>query len=118
MKKFALLSALGAILGTLARYLIGVNLPHSDMQSLPWAILIVNILGAFAIGMFASMPSIMTSEERRFFLVTGVLGGFTTYSAIAVDVIQMPIGIATTYIAVTFIAGVTATHLGTLLVKK
>lgn len=118
MKKFALLSALGAIIGTLARYIVGLSLPHSDVQTLPWAILIVNIVGSFAIGVFASMPIIMNSEERRFFLVTGVLGGFTTYSAIAIDVIHMPFGVAALYVAITFIAGVAATHLGTVLVKK
>jgi CrcB protein len=50
-------------------------------------------------------------------LVTGVLGGFTTFSAIAVETLQLastPL-ISVTYVVATFAIGIAATHLGSLL---
>ncbi len=64
--------------------------------------------------MCAGLPLIMNDDARRFFLVTGVLGGFTTFSALAVQTVNMsaPAWQAMAYIAVTFVGGVFATHLG------
>ena len=118
MKKLALLSASGAVIGSLARYLIGIEIPYSESATLPWAILLVNVIGAFAIGIIASTPRVMNDEARRHFLVTGLLGGFTTYSAFAVDLVNMNVAHASIYLAATFIAGVAATHLGSVVVKK
>lgn len=118
MKKFALLAALGAVIGTLARHGIGLWLPHTQVDSIPWAILGVNIAGALVIGACSALPQVMNNEARRFFLVTGVLGGFTTYSAFAVDVVNMSLGVAITYVALTFIAGISATYIGNVVVKK
>jgi CrcB protein len=117
MKKFALLSALGAAIGTLLRYAAGEFLPRASQNDFPIAILIVNIVGAFAIGVIANTPSIMNNETRRFFLVTGVLGGFTTYSAFAVDVVNMNLLPAASYVIITFSAGLAATHIGSVIKK-
>lgn len=118
MKKFALLSALGAVLGSLARYAVGSFIPHTVPNAVPWAILLVNVIGAFAIGIIAAMPAIMNNEERRFFIVTGVLGGFTTYSAFAVDLVNMNPASGVIYLVATFVAGIGATHLGSAVVKS
>lgn len=114
MKKFALLSALGAVVGTLARYAVGIIFPLSTLNTFPFAILLVNVIGAFAIGVIAAIPTIMNNEARRFFIVTGVLGGFTTYSAFAVDLVNLDLETAALYVAATFAAGLVATHLGSL----
>ena len=90
---------------------------HTEPNSIPWAILIVNVLGAFVIGLVASIPNIMNNEARRYFIVTGLLGGFTTYSAFAVDLVNMNVGNAVIYLVATFAAGILATHFGSALVK-
>lgn len=118
MKRLALLAAVGAVIGSLLRYGVGLALPHSDALTWPWATFAVNVIGAFAIGILASVPSVMNSEPRRHFVVTGVLGGFTTFSAFALETIQMQGTLAFVYVVVTFAVGVSATHLGSKVVRS
>ncbi len=115
--KFGLVAALGAALGSLARLQISYWVHTPSETSFPWSTFIVNVIGALLIGLIASSPSIMTNETRRHFVVTGVLGGFTTFSAIAVETLQLastPL-ISITYVVATFAVGVAATHIGSLL---
>jgi CrcB protein len=59
----------------------------------------------------------MNNETRRHFVVTGILGGFTTFSAIAVETLQLASAplISITYVVATFAVGVATTHIGSLL---
>lgn len=80
-----LLVAAGGAIGTAARLGGGMLLPES--AGIPWGVLVANVLGAFLIGVLAvRLPG---SSERRLFLGTGVLGGFTTYSAFAVGSVAL-----------------------------
>lgn len=73
-----LLVALGGTIGTAARLALGLLVP--DGGGIPIAILVANVLGALLIGLLAArLPA---SADLRLFLGTGVLGGFTTYSAL------------------------------------
>lgn len=115
--RFGLAAALGAILGSLARLQISYWVQTPSQTSFPWSTFMVNLIGALLIGLVASSPKIMKNETRRHFVVTGVLGGFTTFSAIAVETLQLsstPV-ISITYVVATFIVGIAATHLGSLL---
>jgi CrcB protein len=88
--------------------------------SFPWSTFIVNVIGALLIGLVASSPKIMNNETRRHFVVTGVLGGFTTFSAIAVETLNLattPL-ISITYVIATFAIGIAATHIGSLIGKR
>lgn len=72
-----LLVAAGGTVGTAARLGLGLTLP--DAGGFPVAVLVANILGALLIGVLAArLPA---STDLRLMLGTGVLGGFTTYSA-------------------------------------
>ena len=72
-----LLVALGGTLGTAARLSLGLLV--DDPGGFPLAVLLANVLGALLIGVVAArLPA---SAELRLLLGTGVLGGFTTYSA-------------------------------------
>ena len=72
-----LLVALGGTIGTAARLGLGLVIP--DAGGVPVAVLLANVLGALLIGVLASrLPA---SADLRLLLGTGVLGGFTTYSA-------------------------------------
>ncbi|WP_417509864.1 fluoride efflux transporter FluC [Microbacterium sp.] len=87
-----LLVMLGGMLGTAGRLGIELLLPHSG--GFPFATLIANVLGALLIGILASRPFDRLrdrgdklrgrGQDTRLFLGTGILGGFTTYSAFAV----------------------------------
>ena len=115
--KLGLVAALGAALGSLARLQISYWVQSPSETSFPWSTFIVNVIGALLIGLIASLPKIMTNEMRRHFLVTGVLGGFTTFSAIAVETLQLastPL-ISIAYVIATFAVGIAATHIGSLL---
>ena len=65
-----LLVCLGGAAGSGARYLTSVSFPHGT--------LIVNIIGSFLIGV---LMQVSMSNNMRLMLTTGVMGGFTTYSA-------------------------------------
>jgi CrcB protein len=80
-----LLVALGGAIGTAGRLALGVVIP--DAGSLPVAVFIANVVGAFLIGVLAAR--IGAGRDLRVFLATGILGGFTTYSAFAVGTVQL-----------------------------
>ncbi|MFO1130792.1 MAG: fluoride efflux transporter CrcB [Hyphomicrobiales bacterium] len=79
--------ALGGALGSAARY--GVNVWSGRMfgSEFPWQTLIVNILGCFIMGVLTEMMALKLNvgQETRAFLTTGILGGFTTFSAFSLD---------------------------------
>ncbi len=80
-----LLVAAGGTIGTAARLGLGLVIPESD--GLPVPILVANLLGAFCLGLVAArLPG---SSGMRLFLGTGLLGGFTTYSAFTVGTITL-----------------------------
>ena len=105
MKKLGLIAAAGAALGSTLRYLVGLTL---DSSNFPWATFTVNIVGSLLIGLFLGLPAITNHDERRVFLITGVLGGFTTFSAVAVETLQLSAQLALVYVFSSFIAGTLA----------
>jgi CrcB protein len=83
-----LLVGVGGGIGAMARYLVGGWVLHQTMQErIPYGTLAVNLIGCLAIGLLAGAAErfeILT-PEARLFLITGVLGGFTTFSAFGYD---------------------------------
>ena len=77
-----LLVALGGAVGSVARYLVSVAALATLGAGFPWGTLAVNILGSAAIGVAAGMG---IEGQQRLLLVTGVLGGFTTFSAFSLE---------------------------------
>ena len=79
------LVAVGGVVGALARAGVGALLPH-EPGTWAWSTLLVNALGAAALcALLASRPS----RDARLLLGTGLLGGFTTFSAFAVDAVLL-----------------------------
>jgi fluoride exporter len=78
---------LGAGIGGAARHGVNVGAARLFGYGFPFGTLIVNILGSFAMGAlagyFAFRPGI--DQHLRLFLTTGILGGFTTFSAFSLD---------------------------------
>lgn len=79
--------AAGGALGSVLRYGLSVQAAKSFGTLLPWGTILVNILGSFAIGfMFILLQSkVDDSDVLRAFIITGLLGGFTTFSAFSLE---------------------------------
>ena len=79
--------ALGGAIGSAARY--GVNVWSGRLlgSEFPSHTLIVNVAGCFAMGLLTGLMAqkLSLSSEARAFLTTGILGGFTTFSAFSLD---------------------------------
>jgi len=80
--------ALGGIIGALARAEIDVLIPHAT-GTWPWSTFAVNMLGAFVIGLL--LQALLRVDRRwvRPFAITGILGGFTTFSALSMQTRDM-----------------------------
>ena len=88
----------------------------------PTGTLIINIAGCLAIGMIVPVLVGHPREEHlRPFIVTGVLGGFTTFSAFALEVGVMldsgDIGLASTYVGLTLLLGLISVPIGVRLTR-
>jgi CrcB protein len=86
-----LLVAIGGAIGSALRYLIGILTTRQYGADFPWGTVTVNIVGSFAIGLLTEMIArrFHASMELRVFLVTGILGGFTTWSSFSLDTIVL-----------------------------
>lgn len=83
--------ALGGAVGASARYLFAEQALRLFGPNFPWGTLGVNVIGSFLIGVIveASALKLNLSPEMRAFLVTGVMGGFTTYSAYSLEIANL-----------------------------
>lgn len=86
-----LLVALGGAIGSVCRYLVGVWTLRQFGPAFPWGTLTVNVIGSFAIGFLAELiiRRFDMSTDLRLLIITGILGGFTTFSAFSLDVISL-----------------------------
>ncbi|MGE0766757.1 MAG: fluoride efflux transporter CrcB [Hyphomicrobiaceae bacterium] len=89
--QLVLAAAAGGALGAGARYLVNVGLLQLLGPSFPWATLTVNVLGSFLMGAIVEASSSLLggSAVLRTFLATGILGGFTTFSAFSLDAFEL-----------------------------
>ena len=86
--KSILLVALGGALGSVVRYkLSGYVLHHTIDWQFPAGTFVVNVIGCFIIGILAGLAvkEDFFSAETRIFLFTGIMGGFTTFSAFGLE---------------------------------
>jgi fluoride exporter len=83
--------ALGGALGSAARHGVNMGAVRLLGAGFPYATLIVNVLGSFLIGIVTAflVGKTTDSENARLFLTTGILGGFTTFSAFSLDVFNL-----------------------------
>ncbi|MCU1590805.1 MAG: CrcB family protein [Frankiales bacterium] len=102
----------GGALGSLARYGLAVALPHGR-SSLPVATLAVNVTGCLALGLLVGRWP--RARWMRPFLGTGVLGGFTTFSALSLETDRLlgrAPAVAAVYVALSLLLGLSAAAAG------
>jgi fluoride exporter len=118
-----LLAALGGALGALGRWAVSEALPAAP-DGWPWATLLVNLTGCLLIGVLLAvlLDRFPSSPWLRPFLATGVLGGYTTYSTFAVDVVRLVDAgdavVAAGYAAASVLGGVLAVLAGLVLARR
>ncbi|NOT07309.1 MAG: fluoride efflux transporter CrcB [Gemmatimonadales bacterium] len=120
-----LLVGAGGFLGSVARYLLGGAVTQATAASrVPFGTMAVNLLGCLSIGLLAGLAEQrhLFSASTRLFLLTGVLGGFTTYSAFAYETYflgrEQLFGAALWNVAIQVLAGVGAVWLGHLIAGR
>ncbi len=83
--------AIGGAIGSVLRYLIQIQSINWFGTSFPYGTLLVNIIGSLLIGFlsFALVERVIVSEEVRFAILVGVLGGFTTFSTFSLETLDL-----------------------------
>jgi CrcB protein len=118
-----LLVALGGAVGSIARYLMASRIQTATGWQFPLGTVLVNILGCFLIGilyvLLVARPE--PKHELRALLITGVMGGFTTFSSFSLETVTMAMngnyGGATLNVGVSVLACLVGTVLGIALAR-
>ncbi|MBB5045731.1 CrcB protein [Rhodopseudomonas rhenobacensis] len=89
---YALIAA-GSVIGGCARYLVNVAQLAWLGPEFPWATLFVNVTGSFVIGFYAAIAGpdgrLFASSRQRQFVMTGICGGYTTFSGFSLETFQL-----------------------------
>lgn len=112
---------IGAGLGGACRHGINLAVARWLGVAFPYGTLTVNIVGCFLMGIIAGWWALSLPQSARLFLTTGVLGGFTTFSAFSLDVAllwkQGEFGAAVLYATASVALSIAALFLGLVLVR-
>ncbi|UXS01040.1 fluoride efflux transporter CrcB [Agrobacterium tumefaciens] len=117
MLNIALVAAGGAI-GSVFRYLVGMWSMRVAGPAFPWGTLVVNVAGSFLIGLLVELIArrLNASSEMRLFIVTGVLGGFTTFSSFSLDAVALfergALSLSAVYVIATLVVSIVAVFAG------
>jgi CrcB protein len=107
-----LLVGLGGAVGSILRYLCQRSLNFT----FPYGTLVANILGCLFIGLLWGLFTKHIDEQKRLLLVTGLCGGFTTFSSFTYEGVQMMMDNRwvqfSFYTAISISAGLLATYIG------
>ena len=105
----------GGAIGATARWAVGIGLDveAASTGAFPWHTFVVNALGCLAIGVVAGR---LVDPIARTFVLTGMLGGFTTFSAFAVEANDLAnadrAAVAVGYVVASLVVGLGAALLG------
>ena len=114
----------GAGLGGALRHLVNVSAQRAFGSGFPAGTMIVNVAGSIAMGLLAGWFLLRPgySQEARLFLTTGLLGGFTTFSAFSLDTLTLiergEWGIAALYVGGSVVLGVAGLWLAMALLSR
>jgi CrcB protein len=112
----------GSFIGGILRYLLSQFVQTKFLSTFPFGTLTVNIIGCFLIGLVFGLTNRGNlTQEWRLFLATGLIGGFTTFSAFSNETVSLlrdgQFWYATVYITVSVFIGVLATFIGIAIIK-
>lgn len=108
--------ALGGALGASARYLVNVASMRLFGAGFPVGTMTVNILGSFLMGVLVVVLAMKGGNRFAPFLMTGILGGFTTFSAFSLDAVTLyergQVGLAAVYVGGSVVLSLVAMFAG------
>lgn len=119
-----LLVAVGGAIGSVLRYYVGVWSVRLAGAGFPWGTLTVNLVGSFLIGIVVELivRKFDGSPALRLFLMTGIIGGFTTFSTFALDTVVLmekgQLGTAIVYVLVSVVVSLCAVFAGLSLIRS
>jgi len=113
---------LGGVLGSLLRWAVALFLPLAE-GGLPWATFTANASGCFVIGFYATLTGpdgrVFASPRMRQFVMTGICGGYTTFSGFSLEVFRFlldgDVRSAALYLLVSLVSWLAAVWLGEIL---
>ncbi|MFM2212820.1 MAG: putative fluoride ion transporter CrcB [Bacteroidota bacterium] len=123
MVKTLLYIAIGGALGSVLRYLTTVLVSKYWSHQFPLATFIANIIGCFLIGLFVGYltKNQLNESQLKWFLVTGLCGGYTTFSTFSMENVTLfqnnNTALALGYIALSVLTGLFAVGLGLFIAK-
>ncbi len=84
---------LGGALGSMARFWLAALVAQILGPQFPWGTILINVLGSFVIGFFSMFPGpagrVLASFNARAFVMVGICGGFTTFSAFSLQTLEL-----------------------------
>lgn len=84
------LVAIGAAIGGVCRYWTSVLVNEKIASSFPWSTFLINSIGSVLIGLVVGrMMSSGDWETQKLLIVVGILGGFTTFSAFSIEIVEL-----------------------------
>jgi CrcB protein len=87
------LVALGTAIGGTSRALVSALAAEVGGSGFPWGTLIVNVVGSFLIGLYATLTApdgrLFVSTRQRQFMMAGIFGGFTTFSVFSLETFRL-----------------------------
>lgn len=122
--KAILLVGLGGFIGSVSRYkLSGLVLHLTVQERFPYSTFAINVLGCLVVGILAGFAERfeLFGPDTRLLLFTGLLGGFTTFSAFGLDAVYLirrsELAVAMLYVGASVVFGIAAVWLGIRLVS-
>ncbi len=118
-----ILVALGGAIGASLRHFTNVGAMRFFGPNFPWGTFGINVIGSFAMGVFIELLArrFGGSNELRLFFATGILGGFTTFSAFSLDFVELvergALGSALLYALASVVISILALFVGLWLVR-
>lgn len=108
--------ALGGALGAVLRYMTGLGVLRLFGAAFPMGVITVNILGSFLMGVFVVFATKKGFMHLSPLVMTGLLGGFTTFSAFSLEAVSLfekgDTGAAAFYVVLSVVASIAALVLG------
>ena len=85
--------AAGSVIGTLLRWAVSIAGAAWLGEAFPWPTLFINVSGSLAIGFFARLTApggrVFAGSRLRHFVMTGILGGYTTFSLFSLETLRL-----------------------------